>query len=414
MRKFVWGIMLILMTSVVLVACSNGDSGESSSEGGSDTITVWAMGEEGKLLKQMAEKFEEENEGLTVDVQALPWENAHDKLLTAVASGKGPDVLQLGTTWVAEFAEAGALLDLSDHVKDNPDFAKENYFEGAQSLMEYNDEIVGIPWYVDTRVLYYRTDVLAEVGYDEAPKSWDELQDAAKKLADRGDDQWGLDIDQNDQIQPFIFAWQNGYEADVEQRDLNLDSQEFIGAMEFYTSFFENGYSQQTQGLDITQAFADGSKPMFFSGPWMINILNDQVPEVEGKWSVATMPGNVTNASSLGGSVLSVFHTSDNVDNAIKFISYMNETDTQLEWLEVSNTLPSRVEAWEDPVLSDDPLFSVFGEQLNNTVAGIPVEEFERIAQELLSALERINAGGADLNEEMEAFNQKAQELVEQ
>lgn len=402
------------MTSVVLVACSNGDSGESSSEGGSDTITVWAMGEEGKLLKQMAEKFEEENEGLTVDVQALPWENAHDKLLTAVASGKGPDVLQLGTTWVAEFAEAGALLDLSDHVKDNPDFAKENYFEGAQSLMEYNDEIVGIPWYVDTRVLYYRTDVLAEVGYDEAPKSWDELQDAAKKLADRGDDQWGLDIDQNDQIQPFIFAWQNGYEADVEQRDLNLDSQEFIGAMEFYTSFFENGYSQQTQGLDITQAFADGSKPMFFSGPWMINILNDQVPEVEGKWSVATMPGNVTNASSLGGSVLSVFHTSDNVDNAIKFISYMNETDTQLEWLEVSNTLPSRVEAWEDPVLSDDPLFSVFGEQLNNTVAGIPVEEFERIAQELLSALERINAGGADLNEEMEAFNQKAQELVEQ
>lgn len=402
------------MTSVVLVACSNGDSGESSSEGGSDTITVWAMGEEGKLLKQMAEKFEEENEGLTVDVQALPWENAHDKLLTAVASGKGPDVLQLGTTWVAEFAEAGALLDLSDHVKDNPDFAKENYFEGAQSLMEYNDEIVGIPWYVDTRVLYYRTDVLAEVGYDEAPKNWDELQDAAKKLADRGDDQWGLDIDQNDQIQPFIFAWQNGYEADVEQRDLNLDSPEFIGAMEFYTSFFENGYSQQTQGLDITQAFADGSKPMFFSGPWMINILNDQVPEVEGKWSVATMPGNVTNASSLGGSVLSVFHTSDNVDNAIKFISYMNETDTQLEWLEVSNTLPSRVEAWEDPVLSDDPLFSVFGEQLNNTVAGIPVEEFERIAQELLSALERVNAGGADLNEEMEAFNQKAQELVEQ
>ena len=45
MRKFIWGIMLILMTSVVLVACSNGDSGESSSEGGSDTITVWAMGE---------------------------------------------------------------------------------------------------------------------------------------------------------------------------------------------------------------------------------------------------------------------------------------------------------------------------------------------------------------------------------
>lgn len=403
-----------MTTSVTLIACGNGDSAEKKSGSDSDTITVWAMGEEGKLLKDMTKKFEDENEGLTVDVQAIPWENAHDKLLTAVASGNGPDVLQLGTTWIAEFAEAGALLDLTEYVKNNPEFAKENYFEGAQSLMEYNGEIVGIPWYVDTRVLYYRTDVLAEVGYTEAPKTWAELQDAAKKLAERGEDQWGIDIDQNDQITPFIFAWQNGYKADVEKNDLKFDSSEFLEAMEYYTGFFEKGYSQQIQGLDIIQAFANGSKPMFFSGPWMINILNNQAPDIEGKWAVATMPGNVTNASSLGGAVLSIFHTSDNVENAVKFISYMNEVETQLEWLEVSKTLPSRVEAWKDPVLNEDPLYSVFGEQLNNAIPGIPVPEFESIAQELLRALERVNTGGADLKQEIEKFNETAQSILEE
>lgn len=413
MKKFFWGFLIVTLLSVVLSACGNDNKDDGGSSSGSDKITVWAMGEEGKLLKEMAKEFEKENEGLTVEVQALPWENAHDKLLTAVASGNGPDVLQLGATWIPEFAEAGALLDLSDYVKDDPEFAKENYFEGAQSLMEYNDEMVGIPWYVDTRVLYYRTDILAEVGYDEAPKNWEELEDAAQKLADRGEGQWGLDIDQKDQITPFIFAWQNGYQADIENNDLNLDSPEFLGAMEYYTSFFENGYSQQIEGLDIIQAFGNGSKAMFFSGPWMINQLNDQVPDIKGDWSVATMPGNTSNTSSLGGAVFSVFHTSDNVDNAMKFISYMNETETQLEWMETSSTLPSRIEAWEDPRLSEDEMYSVFGEQLNDAVPGIQVEEFERIAQELLNALERVNAGGADLEAEMEKFNQTAQQLLE-
>ncbi|WP_404455238.1 sugar ABC transporter substrate-binding protein [Virgibacillus necropolis] len=405
---------LIILFSIMaafafLSACS-----DDSSEGGSDTIEVWAMGEEGKKLEELTKKFEEENEGLKVEVQAIPWGNAHDKLLTAVASGNGPDVLQLGTTWVAEFAEAGALKDLSEYMDDYPEFAPENYFDGSKAVMKRGDKIVGIPWYVDTRVLYYRTDILKEAGYDEAPQTWEELKDAAATLSARGEDQFGIDIDQKDQITPFIFAWQNGYEADLENKDLNFDSPEFIEAMEYYHSYFEKGYSQTQQGGDIVQAFSNGSKPMFFSGPWMINIMKDQAPDLEGKWATAVMPKKESRTSSMGGSVLSVFHTSENVDNALKFISYMNEVETQLEWLKVSNTLPARTEAWEDPVLKEDPNYQVFGEQLKDAKAGLQIPEFERIAQELLSSLERINAGGADLEEEMKKFNKKAQELLEE
>lgn len=398
-------LAIVLIALVPLSACSDKDS---ASDGGKDTIEVWAMGEEGKKLGEIKEKFEEENEGLKVNVQAIPWGNAHDKLLTAVASGEGPDVVQLGTTWVPEFADAGAILDLSDYMDDYPEFAQENYFEGITSVTNNGDEVVGIPWYVDTRVLYYRTDTLKEVGYDKAPATWDELQDAASKLAARGDDQYGLDIDQNDQITPFIFAWQNGYEADLENNDLNLDSPEFIGAIEYYNSFFKNGYSQKETGTDIIQGFSDESKPMFFSGPWMISILNDQAPDIKGKWATAVMPKKETNTSSMGGSVLSVFKSSDNVDNALKFISYMSEVDTQLEWLEISNTLPARTEAWEDEALTENANFKVFGEQLKNAKPGLQIESFERIAQELLSSLERINVGGEDLQKEMENFNKEA------
>ncbi|WP_404405761.1 sugar ABC transporter substrate-binding protein [Jeotgalibacillus malaysiensis] len=407
-KKLLVPAVLTLGVSGALVGCGGSDS-SSGSDG--DTLSVWAMGEEGKLLDEMTAAYEEENPDVTVNVQAIPWDQAYDKLLTAVASGNGPDVLQLGTTWVTEFADAGALLDLSEYMEDYPNFNPDNYFEGAQASMEYDGATVGIPWYVETRTMYYRTDLLEEVGYSEPPATWDELKDAATKLSETGDNVYGLDIDLNDQITPFIFAWQNGFEFDTENP--NFTSPEFKGAIEYYTSYFEEGISTTTEGIDIIQAFKDGQKPIFFSGPWMINIINDQAPELEGDWAVATMPANEENVSSIGGANFSVFHTSENVEGALDFISYMTETETQLEWMEKSNTLPSRTESWEDPALADSEMYSVFGEQLENTQAAPQIKEWERVAQELLSSIERINIGGADIDEELEAFNTKVDGIIE-
>ena len=111
-KSMVTSMVGALVLSGVLAGCSSG------SEDGKTTITVWGMGEEAKSLPKIAEEFEKENPKIDVKVQALPWDQAHDKLLTAVASKKGPDVVQMGTTWIPEFASAGALKDLTPHVKD--------------------------------------------------------------------------------------------------------------------------------------------------------------------------------------------------------------------------------------------------------------------------------------------------------
>ena len=409
MKSKLLALFAVVILSSVLAGCSDS---KSSSGGDDDTITVWAMGEEGKKLQDFSKNFEKENPDLKVEVQAIPWDTAHDKLLTAVASGNGPDVLQLGTTWVPEFAEAGALLDLTKYMDDHPSFAKDNYFDGSVTTMEYGDQVVGIPWYVDTRVLYYRKDLLKEAGYNEAPKTWDELKAAASKLADRGEKDFGLDIDRNDQITPFIFAWENGYKANLDKNELNFDTPEFKEAIQYYISYFKEGISQKQEGVDIVQAFKNGTKPMFFSGPWMINIINDQAPDLKGKWATAVMPKKESNTSSMGGANFSVFHTSDNVEGALKYISYMTKVDTQIDWLKASNTLPSRKEAWDKPIMKEDPMYATFGEQLKDTNPGLQTPQFERIAQEFLSSIERVVVGGADLDKELEQFNEKAQSLL--
>ncbi|UCZ52823.1 sugar ABC transporter substrate-binding protein [Bacillus shivajii] len=401
-KKFQLLSTLLIGGAMLLTACGGGSEEDQE-------IRVWAMGEEGTLLPELAEKFEAENPDISVNVQAIPWGQAHERLLTAVASGEGPDVLQLGTSWVPEFGDVGMMLDLSPYLDEYPEFNKENYFDGAAESMEYNDELVGIPWYVDTRVLYYRTDLLAEVGYDEAPATWEELKDAATKLADRGEDYYGFDIDQNDQFVPFMFAWQNGSDFIDENGNTDFTSPEFVEAMEFHHSFFAEGVTPTSGQLEIVQSFSSGVQPMFQSGPWMVNILNNEAPEIEGDWAVATLPAKETNTSFIGGSNLTVFHNTEMVEESLEFISFLVDEQTQLEWYEISNTLPSNVDAWNDPVLEEDEMLSVFGEQLEETKASPQLPEWEAIAQEMIRSMERVNVGGEDLHEELDKFRDKVE-----
>lgn len=408
------------LSLLVAAGCSNEDSAGNNESGNGNnsagektTLSVWAMGEEGNQLSKFAENFEAEHENIELNVQAIPWANAHDSLLTAVASGEGPDVLQLGTTWVAEFAEAGAFLDLSEYADDFPMINNDDFFEGALATTMFDDKIYGVPWYVDTRVLFYRSDILAEHGYDEAPQNWDELHEISRTLADRGDGMYGFDIDQKDQLVPTIFAWQNGWEFDEEIGEENFDDPKFKEAIEFYHSFFAEELVQATEGVPIEQGFEEGSKPMFTSGPWMVNILNDSAPDIEGLWDVAMLPGNEKDASAIGGSHLSVFSESENVDEALEFISYMSEPETQVDWFEQTNTLPARQSAWDDPELAEDEKLSVFGDQLEEAVAPPVLRQWENIVQDLLSSLERINRGGADIDEELEEFQDQAADRLE-
>lgn len=410
-KKFAAAAMVgTLVVSGALAGCSSSDTG--SEKDGKKVVNVWGMGEEAKTLPKMAEEFEKENPDIDVKVQAIPWDQAHDKLLTAVASKQGPDVVQMGTSWIPEFASANALMDLTEYTNQYPELAADNFFEGSVETTKYDDKVVGVPWYVDTRVLYYRTDLLEEVGYKEAPKTWDELRDAAKKLNDRGDDKYGISIDTNEQSLSFMLARQNGSKL-IEGNKAYFNEPEFVEAVEYMNSFFKDGSAPVDLGLDIIQAFkGEGILPMFISGPWMVKLINDQAPEIEGKWATAVLPAKDTNTSILGGSDLSVFQYTKNKEEALKFLAYMSKPETQIKWLELTNTLPANKESWNDKQLQENQYYKVFGDQLENAQPMPVIKPFEKIAQDFLTRFEKIYRGGADIQEEMDAFDKEAEELL--
>ena len=411
MKKITLGTATII-ASLTLAACSNGSGSGAESE---DTLEIWGMGDEGSTLKEFAKDFEEQND-VQVEVQTIPWDNAQDKLQTAVASGNGPDVVQTPMTWIPNFGKAGAFEDISEEIESGEyeNITPDNFFEDSVNTTKYNGDTLGVPWFVETRVLYYRTDLLEEQGYPEGPQTWDETLDVASKLADRGEGQFGLEIAEEDGNMPFLLAKQRGWDYDPSKGAENFKDPAFTEALELYDNVFEQGLSQQGEGKEITQAFADGSVPMFFDGPWTMDIIKDDRPELEGKWDITTMPEAENGQSNIGGTHLTVFNETNNKETALEFINYMADSDTQKEWYNEMNSLPANTSTWEDPELADDPMLNVYQEQLNETATPLMLPQYEQMADELVQTIEQIIKNDRPVDEALDDYSQRIDGLLEE
>ncbi|OAN15746.1 extracellular solute-binding protein [Exiguobacterium sp. RIT452] len=398
-----------LALSGMLAGCSSG------SEEDEKTLTVWAMGEEGKALPKLVKEYEQANKGVTVKVQAIPWDTAHDKLLTAVASKNGPDVVQMGTSWMPEFVEAGALADMKDYVKKYPELAEDKFYKGSFDTVNLKGSVYGTPWYTDTRVLYYRKDTLEKAGYKEAPKTWEELEAVSAKLSERkGDDMYGITLDTNDQMLSFMFARQNGSELLTDENKPLFNQPEFVESADYLSNYFKEGYAPIDFGMDIVQAFGakEPNVPMFISGPWMINIINEQMPGIEKQWGTAVLPAKENNISFLGGANLSIFESSKKKDQAAKFISYMSQPETQTKWMEMTKSLPSTKEAWKNETLQNDEKLKTFGEQMENAQPMPLISSWEKVSQTYLQSFEKMYRGKAKVEDEVNVFQKKAETIL--
>src|SRR5215207_286440 len=249
-------------------------------------ITVWAMGSEGEKLGELAKDFEKENPEAKVNITAFPFDAAHDKIATAIAGRQTPDVSMMGTTWMGEFAKTGAFDPTPDGLID-----KGAFFEGSWDTSVVGGTSYGVPWYVETRLIYYRTDLAEQAGV-KPPTNWQGLKDFAKAIKEKAGADWGISLQPGGTgaWQSFMpFAWQAG--ADIESDGkFTLDSPEMQKALDYYSSFFREGLSptELAQGAQES-GFVNGDIGAFISGPWHIGILEEQGAAIQGKWGVATM-----------------------------------------------------------------------------------------------------------------------------
>jgi multiple sugar transport system substrate-binding protein len=414
-------LVALTTASLVLTGCGRDEGGggdvsqseEVSSGEAKGTIDVWAMEAEGEGLQDFVSTFEEANPDADVKVTAIPWASAHNKISTAIASGNTPDVSLIGTTWMGEFAEAGGLMPTPEGLVDESDF-----FEGAWGSTEVQGTSYGVPWYVETRVLYYRKDLAAKAGWDNPPETWDELKQFATDLQDKAGVDHGLNLQpgQTGSWQSVMpFAWSNGAAITNESgEEYTLDSPELAEALDYYASYFKEGISSDhlMDPGELESGFADGTFGSFISGPWHAQLVEDAGVKPD-QYAVAPLPGkdSAPGTSFVGGGDLAVFKDSDNADSAWKFVQWLSQPETQQDFYDKVGDLPAVSSAWESGKLAEDPQLQVFGTQLENTVAPPAVPTWEQVAASFDSLVEQVAKGSLDSDEAVKQMQSKAQSI---
>ncbi len=416
-------VAILASSALALTACGRaGETTGATAEGkavsagpAKGTITVWAMGAEGQKLPELAKEFEAANPGSKVEVTAIPWNAAHDKFVTAITAGKTPDAAMVGTTWMGEFAAQGALDVLPPGVDTSA------FFKGAQQTTSVNDTSYGIPWYVETRLLYYRTDLAKKAGFTEAPTTWTGLKDMAKAMQTKAGAKFGIGMQAGgtgswQTIMPF--AWSNG--ADLTKDDgqqYNFDSPEMKEAVDYYRSFFDEGIADKAAPVQPTTEpdFASGRVPMFISGPWMMSAVEAVGGAgFKNKYAVAKIPAKDEGGESssfVGGSNFVVFKDSPQRDTAWKFVQFLADEKTQATWYQQSTDLPSVEAAWQDPALTADKKLAVFGDQLKTAKAPPTFPTWEQVVSGFDTEMEKVTKTGSDSAAALKTVQQQAESI---
>ncbi|WP_374274560.1 sugar ABC transporter substrate-binding protein [Brevundimonas sp.] len=397
------------MGAAGLAACNRGEAGVT-------TLRFWAMGNEGTNVPQLIPEFERLNPGIRVEVQPLPWTAAHEKLLTAYAGDSLPDVGQIGNTWVSELTAIGALSPTPAAAAD----LLTNQFDAVLDTNRICDRIMATPWYVDTRLIFYRTDLLAQAGYDAMPPTWAEWKQAmhaVKRVAPEGSYAILMPVNEFEQLLTFGLQTAEPLLAEDATRG-NFSNPGFIAALAFYKSLFDEGLAPLASSTQISNTwteFARGWFSFYFSGPWTIGDFNTRLPEdVQDDWATTGVPGpSGLGASAPGGSSLAVFNSSPHQDAAWKLVRYLSDPRVQVRFQEITGSLPARVSAWDVPALADDPYVQPFAGQLERARAVPKAPEWERIVTEMQIVAERMLRGEYTPQTAAAEIDRRADRLLE-
>jgi multiple sugar transport system substrate-binding protein len=384
-----------------------------------NTLTFWTIGREGEAITQLLPQFEHENPNIHVVLQQLPLSAAHQKLLTAFAGDSTPDVTQLGNTWIPEFVTLNALEPLQSRVDHSSVVKPDDYFANIWNTNLLDGRLYGVPWYVDTRLLFYRNDVLKKAGFDAPPRDWAQWRRmlAALSHPDRG--VYGILLPTNEYEQLMSLALQ---QPDPLLRDGgrygNFESPGFKRALAFYVDTFRLHEAPDITNVEAGNPwteFGRGVYDFYFSGPWNIGEFRKRLPAAEqNDWNTAPLPGpDGPGASVAGGSSLVIFRNSTHKEAAWKLIEYLSRPEVQERFYTLLGDMPPRRSSWDGGSLHDDPKAVAFREQLEDVKPTPPVPEWERIANEMQLIAAEAAAGELTVDQATAEMDRRTDRILE-
>ncbi|WP_406090860.1 extracellular solute-binding protein [Streptomyces sp. NBC_01013] len=338
-----------LVMAAVLSACSSSSDSTGTSGDGATSIDVWLMRDSvsAQFQKEFVTGFEAAHPTIKVRVQIQEWDGIGEKITAALASNDAPDVIESGNTQVAQFAQSGGLLDLSDKVDE---LNGKDWLKGLAEPGAYEGKQYGVPYYAANRVVIYRTDLFAKAGIDaSAIKTRDQWLTATGKL-NKGGTQ-GIYLPGQMWYALAGFVWDEGGDLATESGGTwrgSLDTPEALRGMEFYGKLQGLGKGPKDSDEDDppqADVMAQGKTAQVISTPGGANVVIEKNPDLKGKLGFFPIPGksaDTPGAVFTGGSDLVIPTASGKQEAALTFVRELTGDAWQKKLAVAMSYVPNR------------------------------------------------------------------------
>ncbi|RMC31577.1 ABC transporter substrate-binding protein [Paracoccus alkanivorans] len=362
-------------------------------------LDLWTIDDPGEYHYVMAEEFMAAHPEIRINVRTVQFDDMVNDLARGIAAGDAPDITYIDNPEVALFASRGMLLDLTPYIEASDIVNTEDIYPGPLASVSYDGGIYGLPRGANTIALYYNADMFREAGLDpdNPPKTWDELYEAAKVLTRPEENIYGLAFSaQASEEGTFQFLpWVQMTGGDYD----NIATEGAARTLELWKSFIGEGLASPDTLIrgqwDSTGTFNTGSAAMVISGPWELPRMSKEA-DFEFRATLLPVPEEgAERASALGEGDNVILASSDNPDEAFKFIEFLY-ADMDRVWNDFGYLPASEVEV-TDPKFPE--IYAVFAESMKYARNRGPHPEWPKISKALQTAIQTTLTGQADAAE---------------
>jgi multiple sugar transport system substrate-binding protein len=407
------GGTLAVASLIVTAGCAAGGEADSG------TVTLelaqwWEPELPDGALRAIVDQFEAENPGIEVELLSGPYASTKEQLFAGAAAGTMSDVVGLDGAWVSDFAQQGALADMSvlmdEAGYDDSQLASQIVLDGASYM---------IPVVNFVYPMFTNNDLLSAAGVDGVPTNRSEFQAAAEAVSGLGDGSSGwilpLSLETPNGIQNDVMSWvwaSGGSMLADGQPDLLND--DVASALDYIQGLWDAGAvapgAFTIKEQDKLEEFTNGRIGMMISSLAHINLIREANPELD--FSISALPAEDGYDGDRGIPYASwgigVSASSEHPAEAWKLVEFLMSVDVNAELSTIANAFPGNTESIPDFVEGD----AVFAEAFEIYQSGYPANEFVGlpVAEELMRLFNEQMQLALDGQQTMEEALQKAQD----
>ena len=425
--------VVIAVVALIVTGCSSSDTG-----GDGETVTLtfsdWHLTEPHweQTLKDAIANFEDDNPNINVKLEYVSYADKETKYATEVQARQGADVMHLHAYSLRSFIDRGLVADLSPFIEEEDDGFTDQWFPQVTEMMQLADQWFALPGDFMSMVLIYNKKIFEEAGLDpnQAPRTWDEFVDIARKTTldtnDDGEiDVWGFGalgaIDPGFELRfsPVLFSFGGQYLTDDNSCSA-LDEPEAQEAFQFYTDLVSRyevvppGVMEQNAGT-VREQLANGQIAMKLGSGWTKPIVDSINPDFNTDQNLGAAPVPVqegvtpdaTTSAWLSAWVMNP-HT-EHPDEAWELMKFITAEEQEQQWFDDANVLSARVDvSGEDGYdkLLNDPIAGVIAGELDSAAFVPQISDWPQIAEAINRAAQEAFSG-TDATEALAAAHEE-------